>query len=209
MSCYYDVKAVINNFGLNITVIISPLSFQLSFLLITSSTIRLYAESAIRHTHIYMYISIYIYMYSEIRNVATILFNHHSILFDVEGQHLLENYPFGNVYLHFCCKNTPFVFMLLHASAFHFEKWMQHDNIIIITLWISNIANMISEGPLNKMVPLTEDHGGGGCTGTPVSSRTNKVSRVGTSNDIPHILWDIITCPCPWYLILVITCPCP
>ena len=35
---------------------------------------------------------------------------------------------------------------------------------------------MIPEGPLNKMVPLTEDHGGGGvggCTGTPVSSRTN------------------------------------
>ena len=35
---------------------------------------------------------------------------------------------------------------------------------------------MIPEGPLNKMVPLTEDHGGGGggggCTGNPVSSRT-------------------------------------
>ena len=28
-----------------------------------------------------------------------------------------------------------------------------------------NITNMIPEGPLNKMVPLTEDHGG--CTGTP------------------------------------------
>ena len=25
-----------------------------------------------------------------------------------------------------------------------------------------NIANMIPEGPLNKMVPLTEDHWGGG-----------------------------------------------
>ena len=25
-----------------------------------------------------------------------------------------------------------------------------------------NIANMIPEGPLNKMIPLTEDHGGGG-----------------------------------------------
>ena len=34
-----------------------------------------------------------------------------------------------------------------------------------------NIANLVSEGPLNKMVPLTEDHGG--CMGTPVSSRTN------------------------------------
>ena len=46
---------------------------------------------------------------------------------------------------------------------------------------------MIPGGPLNKMVPLTEDHvggggggggiwgggGDGGCTGTPDSSRTN------------------------------------
>ena len=28
-----------------------------------------------------------------------------------------------------------------------------------------NIAYMIPEGPLNKMVPLTEDHGGGGGCG--------------------------------------------
>ena len=32
------------------------------------------------------------------------------------------------------------------------------------------IAKMIPERPLNKMVPLTEDHGG--VNGTPVSSRT-------------------------------------
>ena len=25
-------------------------------------------------------------------------------------------------------------------------------------------------------------------------------SRSGTSNYIPQILWDVITCPCPWYL---------
>ena len=39
-----------------------------------------------------------------------------------------------------------------------------------------NIANVIPEDPLNKMVPLTEDHGGGGegegGGHTPVSSRT-------------------------------------
>ena len=29
-----------------------------------------------------------------------------------------------------------------------------------------------------------------------------QVSRVGTSNYIPQILWDVITCPCPWYLLL-------
>ena len=29
-----------------------------------------------------------------------------------------------------------------------------------------------------------------------------QVSSAGTSNYIPHILWDVITCPCPWYLLL-------
>ena len=29
-----------------------------------------------------------------------------------------------------------------------------------------------------------------------------QVSRAGTSNYIPQYLWDIITCPCPWYLLL-------
>ena len=27
-----------------------------------------------------------------------------------------------------------------------------------------------------------------------------QVPRVGTSNYIPQYLWDVITCPCPWYL---------
>ena len=27
-----------------------------------------------------------------------------------------------------------------------------------------------------------------------------QVSRAGTSNYIPQILWDVITCSCPWYL---------
>ena len=29
-----------------------------------------------------------------------------------------------------------------------------------------------------------------------------QVSRAGTSNYIPQILWDVITSPCPWYLLL-------
>ena len=29
-----------------------------------------------------------------------------------------------------------------------------------------------------------------------------QVSRAGTSNYIPHLLWDVITCPRPWYLLL-------
>ena len=32
-----------------------------------------------------------------------------------------------------------------------------------------NIANMIPESPLYKMVPLTEDHGGGGARGPPLA----------------------------------------
>ena len=32
-----------------------------------------------------------------------------------------------------------------------------------------------------------------------------QVSRTGTSNYIPRYLWDIITCPCPWYLHLAHT----
>ena len=27
-----------------------------------------------------------------------------------------------------------------------------------------------------------------------------QVARAGTSNYIPQILWDVMTCPCPWYL---------
>ena len=29
-----------------------------------------------------------------------------------------------------------------------------------------------------------------------------QVSRAGASNYIPQKLWDVITCPCPWYLLL-------
>ena len=29
-----------------------------------------------------------------------------------------------------------------------------------------------------------------------------QISRAGTSNYIPQYLWNVITCPCPWYLIL-------
>ena len=33
-------------------------------------------------------------------------------------------------------------------------------------------------------------------------ARQQQVSRAGTSKYIPVILWDVITCPCPWYLLL-------
>ena len=31
----------------------------------------------------------------------------------------------------------------------------------------------------------------------------NRVTRTETSNYIPQYLWDVITCPCPWYLLLL------
>ena len=40
----------------------------------------------------------------------------------------------------------------------HFEKWLK---LVVITSFFF-IANMISDGPLNNMVPLMEDHWGGG-----------------------------------------------
>ena len=30
-----------------------------------------------------------------------------------------------------------------------------------------------------------------------------QISRAGTSNYTPQILWDVITWPCPWYLLLI------
>ena len=47
------------------------------------------------------------------------------------------------------------------------------ENISDSQFFSGNIANMIPESLLNKMVPLTEDRGGGGLMGTPVSSRTS------------------------------------
>ena len=33
-----------------------------------------------------------------------------------------------------------------------------------------------------------------------------QVLRAGTSSYIPQILWDVITCPCPWFLSLMYSC---
>ena len=30
-----------------------------------------------------------------------------------------------------------------------------------------------------------------------------QVSMAGRSNYIPQYLWDLITCPCPWYLVII------
>ena len=36
--------------------------------------------------------------------------------------------------------------------------------------------------------------------------RQNQVPRARTSNYIPHILWDVISRPCSWYLLLTHKC---
>ena len=45
----------------------------------------------------------------------------------------------------------------------------------IDVIYSGNIANMIPESPLNKMMDDHKGGGGGGGMGTPVSSRTNKI----------------------------------
>ena len=81
-------------------------------------------------------------------------------------------------------------------------------------LWLGskfspNLSEMVPEGPLNKMVPPTEDRGGGGGgMGIPVSSRT--IGHMGfvhwkklieimvwTSNYIHWYVWDVIGHSCP------------
>ena len=38
--------------------------------------------------------------------------------------------------------------------------------------------------------------------GIQYNGHEQQVTRAGTSNYIPQYLWDVITCPCPWYLLL-------
>ena len=55
------------------------------------------------------------------------------------------------------------IFEILEISDFEaaiLKKWSKW--VVSPSFFSGNIANMIPEGPLNKMVPLTEDHGGGG-----------------------------------------------
>ena len=47
----------------------------------------------------------------------------------------------------------------------HFEKWPKRA---VSPFFSGNIANIIPGSPLKKMIPLMEDHGGGGgCMGVP------------------------------------------
>ena len=57
----------------------------------------------------------------------------------------------------------------------------------LILVYISVGCNYLS-------LPLTPPKWGPVCP--------KQVSRAGTSNYIPQILWDVITCPCPWHLLL-------
>ena len=52
------------------------------------------------------------------------------------------------------------------STGGHFEKWPKRA--VSPRIFFGNIANIIPGSPLKKMIPLMEDHGGGGCMGTPV-----------------------------------------
>ena len=59
-----------------------------------------------------------------------------------------------------------------------------NDNLSPPLLPIDTSSDTQIYGPINKWGVLCQ----------------KQVARAGTSNHIPHILWDVITCPCPWYL---------
>ena len=47
------------------------------------------------------------------------------------------------------------------------------SKVKVYPVFSGNIANIIPGSPMKKMIPLMEDHGGGGCMGTPVDLLTN------------------------------------
>ena len=51
------------------------------------------------------------------------------------------------------------------STGGHFEKWPKRA--VSPSFVSGNIANIIPGSPLKKMIPLMEDHGGGGVHGDP------------------------------------------
>ena len=53
------------------------------------------------------------------------------------------------------------------STGGHFEKWPKRA--VSPRIFFGNIANIIPGSPLKKMIPLMEDHGGGGAWGPPLA----------------------------------------
>ena len=53
------------------------------------------------------------------------------------------------------------------STGGHFEKWPKRA--VSPSFFSGNIANIIPGSPLKKMIPLMEDHGGGGAWGPPLA----------------------------------------
>ena len=63
------------------------------------------------------------------------------------------------------------------------DSLWRHCNVILLS-WLKKTFTL----------PLSSAWGDGMCQ--------KRVSRSGTSNYTPQYLCDVITCPCPWYLLL-------
>ena len=53
------------------------------------------------------------------------------------------------------------------STGGHFEKWPKRT--VSSSFFSGNIANIIPGSPLKKIIPLMEDHGGGGTLGPPLA----------------------------------------
>ena len=87
----------------------------------------------------------------------------------------------------FAC-NSLLCCQIIFVKSFWQQKWV---------LWTNQISCDLS---LRCFFP-----GGISCIATtyrksPICQK--QVSRAGTSNYFPQYPWDVITCPCPWYLFL-------
>ena len=88
------------------------------------------------------------------------------------------------------------------------ETWMlfSHNISHISFIFVSLIPPVMDMDPLDHGKPVT-------IFAIPVIAAPcsnwgfvcqKQISMTGTSNYIPQILWDVITCPCPWYLLLAL-----
>ena len=105
----------------------------------------------------------------------------------------------SNKNLHWHMANHTALMRLLHnISQRLFQwagRWVMDKSLIfiVISTWHNNLIQVIhfsTSGFWLAMAYIWEHL----CQ--------KQVSRAGTSNYIPQYLWDVITCPCPWYLLL-------
>ena len=121
----------------------------------------------------------------------------------------------GDVFNHVCCRSPlkltqlwplghhPIVFMMLSICLMHMELTVQvhsffrpltiHDSELWISMTIVRNTPSFWFTKTPHILPSWMKWG---------VLCQKQVSRAVTSNFIPQIPWDVITWPCPWYLLL-------